>query len=237
MYDNDKTLLLELVRGAELTFQNAEQLFSEAVLLRKNGHLNRALFLHQISMEECAKIDILGAWATNLMSSGGVDLAKLTKAIRNHKAKNYTNAYMARLSDAELAARERKDWKGSAEAFKEWQAKIHSYLNTHKNASLYVDFNDGKFLAPDDMITERMVDEIGITNQYFLAVTHPRLGAMRRMADETDAMKAITTWFVDRLKNMNLGEHETAMDALFQEMVERYKRERASQAHEKQDDA
>jgi AbiV family abortive infection protein len=93
MYDNDKTLLLELVRGAELTFQNAEQLFSEAVLLRKNGHLNRALFLHQISMEECAKIDILGAWATNLMSSGVVDLARLTKAIRNHKAKNYTNAY------------------------------------------------------------------------------------------------------------------------------------------------
>jgi len=229
MRDNDKMLLSELIRGAELTFENAEQLFSEAILLRKNGHLNRALFLHQISMEECAKVDILGSWATTLVSGENVDIKKLTKAINNHKAKNYTNAYMARLSDVELAARERGDWKSSTKAFKQWQEEIHSYLNTHKNASLYVDLKkDGKFSCPSNVITEQMVDEITIVNRYFLTITHPRIGPMYRMANDTDTMQGIIRWFMGRIEDMKLEDYETskkAINALLQKMFKQYKKE------------
>jgi hypothetical protein len=54
----DKELLRKLVSGAQKTFENAELLFQEASLLRGAGFLSRALFLHQISLEECAKIRI-----------------------------------------------------------------------------------------------------------------------------------------------------------------------------------
>jgi hypothetical protein len=47
------SLLLELSRGARLAFSNAQELFGEGQLLLANGSLNRALTLHQISLEEC----------------------------------------------------------------------------------------------------------------------------------------------------------------------------------------
>jgi len=64
-----KALLSEMYQGAQLTFTNAEELYAEADLLRRNGSMNRALFLHQISLEECGKIEIIGAWATQLSSA------------------------------------------------------------------------------------------------------------------------------------------------------------------------
>ena len=57
----DRELLAELVRGAEICFANAEQLFEEASLLRENKHFSRSIFLNQIAMEECAKVDMIGA--------------------------------------------------------------------------------------------------------------------------------------------------------------------------------
>jgi AbiV family abortive infection protein len=53
----DRTLLSVLVRGAERTFDNAEGLYREAEILAKAGATPRALFLHQISLEECSKIE------------------------------------------------------------------------------------------------------------------------------------------------------------------------------------
>ena len=49
--------------GAERIFVNAEALYKEAELLGSAGHFARATVLHQISMEECSKIDTLGAAA------------------------------------------------------------------------------------------------------------------------------------------------------------------------------
>jgi len=64
--DERKALLSEFNRGAKLIFNNAEVLFQEAEVLRKNGSYARSLFLHQISMEECAKVEMIGAWATTV---------------------------------------------------------------------------------------------------------------------------------------------------------------------------
>src|SRR5439155_26250469 len=142
--DRDKELLAELVRGAEVCFANAEQLFQEASLLREHKHFSRSIFLHQIAMEECAKVDMIGAAATGLTLGHPVDLEALEKAFRDHKTKNFSNAYMAKASEAEMAAREANDSKAVSAAFNESQREIHGFLNTTKNASMYVNLKDGK---------------------------------------------------------------------------------------------
>ena len=53
----DQASLDVLACGAEKTFDNAERLFHEAELLAKGGAVARALCLHQISLEECSKVN------------------------------------------------------------------------------------------------------------------------------------------------------------------------------------
>jgi AbiV family abortive infection protein len=182
--DKDNELLLELVRGAEVCFANAEQLFQEATLLREHKHFCRSIFLYQIAMEECAKVDMIGAAATALTFGHPVRLGKLEKAFRDHKAKNYSNAYMSEASVAEKAARKANDKKAASAAFKDSQREIHAFLNTAKNASMYVDLKNGKFVAPTDVVDEEAASMIAALSYYFMSVTYPRLRPLRRMLDE-----------------------------------------------------
>jgi DNA-binding transcriptional ArsR family regulator len=76
----DQTPLAVLVRGAEKTFDNAERIFYEAELLAKAGAVARALCLHQISLEECSKVNNLGAWAVSLVLGIEVDQKKVPAA-------------------------------------------------------------------------------------------------------------------------------------------------------------
>ena len=48
----DHLYLTELARGAKKTFDNADRLYREARILGAAGAHERALFLHQISLEE-----------------------------------------------------------------------------------------------------------------------------------------------------------------------------------------
>src|SRR5260370_41359928 len=93
-----KTLLREIVRGAQKTFENAEALFKEASLLGNAGFLSRALFLHQISLEECAKIEMLGTYATSLLMGHNINFGKVRAAMVSHSHKNRTNAYFLKVS-------------------------------------------------------------------------------------------------------------------------------------------
>lgn len=102
----DKNLLAEFANGARKTFANAEALFGEAVTLHKAGALSRSLFLHQISLEECAKIDMLGGWATSLLMGHSVDIVRMTKAMSSHAHKNRTNAYFLEGSKEEKTAKQ-----------------------------------------------------------------------------------------------------------------------------------
>jgi AbiV family abortive infection protein len=161
---------LRRTSGAELALANAEQLFEEAELLRERNYFARSAFLHQISMEECAKVDMIGEAATSLILGHAVNIKRLVKGMRDHKQKNFTNAYMSGVSEAEKAARENNDVKGSIEAFEKWQGEIHLFLNTAKNASMYVDFVDGEFVAPVERIDEQGALAIAAVNQYFMTV-------------------------------------------------------------------
>jgi AbiV family abortive infection protein len=221
----DRTIFLisELGRGAQKAFENAEQLFREASLLQANGALSRALFLHQISMEECAKVASLGASAVSLLTGLEVHIEKVWRNLTGHKAKNYINAYMLSPTEQENEARERGDLKGSIEAFNKLQAAFHQESNTAKNASLYVDFKDGTFVAPRERITEAMVTALAVKNSEFLAVTYQQVNMLMHWKDNIGDAQASLTWYKTRLEKLRSeapDSIEVALTSLIQERLE-----------------
>src|SRR5712664_3052592 len=72
-------------QGAQLIFENAEALYNETQTLGTAGSLARAAALHQISMEECAKIDMLGAYTVSLLMGHEVDDARIARIFREHR--------------------------------------------------------------------------------------------------------------------------------------------------------
>lgn len=88
-----------LIVGAELIHTNAIALYSEAQTLGKSGAFARAATLHQISMEECSKVDILGGAVVSILTGNDFNEAQLTRSFRDHKVKNHANAYNAEPTD------------------------------------------------------------------------------------------------------------------------------------------
>lgn len=211
--------------GAALIFKNAEALYNEAQLLGQAGYFARATVLHQISMEECSKIDTLGAAATSILLGHGVDETHLTKAFRNHKAKNHANAYFAKITDEEMVARTRGDWKASSKAFKEFQDKFHAEVNTIKNACLYVDFQDGQFTAPVDEVDEPSAVAFQILNTHFLNHCDNFLRLLRRVVSEPEFYAELTKYFVERSQALRDAEEMDPLqiqDALIEELYAKY---------------
>lgn len=184
MNKRSKALLTEFSRGGEIIFDNATQLFNEANLLRQHGALSRALCLHQISNEECGKLEILGWYAMTVVLGGRVNYKQMAKRFRDHKAKNYANSYFAAVVGEERAAKKRRDWVGARKAFRKVQVKLHEVFNSGKNTALYVDFSEGKFIAPKSVITEHDVTAMAALNKYFLDIAAPSVRLLRRL--ETD---------------------------------------------------
>ena len=72
-------------------------------------------------------------------------------------AKNKSNAYTLEGSEAEKDAKSRGDWQAALEAFRQTQDEFHETSNRARNASLYVDWVDGEFVAPSERITKEML--------------------------------------------------------------------------------
>jgi len=201
--EQQKVLLGELLLGGEKTFDNAESLYQEAQLLHKSGHLSRALALHQISLEECAKIEMLGACATRiLMGSHSVDFSKVWKSLSSHSQKNRTNAYFLDRSAEEDRAMRSGDVKAARAAFSKMQGEFHLTSNSAKNASLYVDFKDGKFVSPKERITLQAVDDIRAQNEKYLGISSSNLRLLRRVAAEPAAISPELKFFEKRLEQL-----------------------------------
>jgi AbiV family abortive infection protein len=220
----DKELLAELVRGAEACFANAEKLFEEASLLREHKHFSRSIFLHQIAMEECAKVDMIGAAATALTFGHPIDFARFERAFRDHRAKNFTNAYMSEASEAEKAGRAANDPKAASAAFRASQREIHGFLNAAKNSSMYVDFKKGKFVAPEDVVGEEEVLLIAGLSSYFMSITAPRLPPLRRMLENPSLHAELMSGFADAmLKGLadqgTFADMEAAIDGYIDQML------------------
>lgn len=214
--------LPELARGASLALANAEDLFREGKTLFACKALSRALFLHQISLEECGKAEILGCWATGHLMGHSVDLRKMKPRLASHKAKNFLNAYMLPVTQAEQKARDESDWWASHLAFKEQQAAFHQESNERKNASLYVDFVDNVFLAPHDRITEDMVCEIAEENHRFIELMRPKVEMLTLWAQQPDAMRETTKSFqglLEELRKKHPDNPQRAFDTFLDEIL------------------
>lgn len=221
---SDQASVDVLVRGAEKTFDNAERLFREAELLATGGAVARALCLHQISLEECSKVNNLGAWAVSLVLGLEVDQKKVLAAFGRHAAKNKSNAYMLEGSEAEKDAKARGDWEAAMEAFKQTQGEFHETSNHAKNASLYVDWIDGEFVAPSERITKEMLAEITERNAAFLGYAHNGLKMLRRLEKAPDVMRGLLSGFVEQAETLReeksddfIGAMETLLSRFLEE--------------------
>jgi AbiV family abortive infection protein len=218
--------------GVQLAFRNAEDLFAEAELLREQGHHARSLALHQISIEECGKIEIIGGWAMHVFLGGEFDLEKMISAFRSHKAKNYANAYFTEVLGDELEAKKSGEVKAAVEAFKALQKKFHKDSNDAKNAALYVDFMDGQFVSPTDLITAETAWGTAAVNHHFLSLTWPKVGMVENLLKDTGPMKSTLTWMTEQVKKMKgekVEDPEAAMAAVFEQMFERHGKEAGSE--------
>jgi len=198
----DRAFLSVLVRGAEKMFDNAERLYFEAELLAKAGATARALCLHQISLEECSKIENMGAWATSLLSGLEVDQSKILAAFRRHSSKNQSNAYMLEGSPAEKDAKARGDWETVRKEFRKLQLEFHEASNDAKNASLYVDWKDGEFVSPSEQITPEMLSEIIERNQTFLGYAQNSLKMLKRLDKSPEDLQDLVVEFIETVEKM-----------------------------------
>jgi len=217
--------LAEVARGVSKAFDNARELSMEAVLLRSHGALCRSLFLHQISIEECGKIEILGWAAVSLIAGLKTELGKVAAAVTRHKAKNNANAYLLPLTDDEKAAAETGDWQRALQAFRERQADFHVYSNTAKNASLYVDFSEHRFISPNEAITEQMVEELASLNRQFLELAEPKVRMVARWLTDRDETRKTLTWLIGRaeeLRSQPRTDPRQALSLLMSELLERH---------------
>ena len=183
------SIISELSNGAVLSFENAKELFQEAVILYGHGSICRAYFLHQISIEECGKIELIGRYATAHLMGFPLETKKIKSSISSHKAKNYANAYMLPRNKDEENALKEKDWEKAINAFHDQKQDFHQKSNSRKNASLYVDFKNGKFLSPKDQITEKMVREISERNDEFIELIRPKVQMLSRWKQEPSIVK------------------------------------------------
>lgn len=230
MKQKEKLLLDEIVRGAQLAFENAEKLYQEAQLLGSSGAFARALTLHQISMEECSKVDMLGTAAISLVLGHAIDVNKLAAKFTQHKVKNYNNAYMSVTTDAEREARKSGDPKRAIEIFKAQQATLHQWLNTNKNASLYVDYLDGKFVSPTERITEELSVQFQGLNAFFLRQGSTHLGVLSKVVNDPDAVAMQAKDLLGRLEKLKTIGGE--LDEEFREIVDAWLDEQAGKARE-----
>lgn len=217
----DYAFLSVLVRGAEKTFDNAEKLHFEAELLAKAGATARALCLHQISLEECSKIETMGAWATSLLSGLPVAQNKVLAAFRRHSSKNKSNAYMLDGSREEKDAKARGDWKTAQKEFKKHQAEFDEASNNAKNASLYVDWKGGEFVSPSEQINSEMLAQIIDRNRTFLGYAYNSLKMLQRLDKSPGDLQDLIVEFVAAAEKMHAERPDDLMTAS-NELVQRF---------------
>jgi AbiV family abortive infection protein len=175
-----------LMDGLFKTFQNADELYDEAHYLAERGSLARAVLLHQISLEECGKAEMLGVAIFSALRGEVVDMTQLKRLFSRHEGKNRTNAYFLPTSELEETARENNDIEAATKAFGDIQTKFHKDSNTLKNSSLYVDF-DGKFVSPRDVVTEKTLAEMRERNREFIAMAYQKVSVVRMWSEDIDA--------------------------------------------------
>lgn len=173
---------VNLIEGALSVFENADRLFYEAGVLAEVGAFPRAYLLHQISLEECGKIEILSAAIVSCLTGKEVDVTSLAKVFRRHESKNKVNAYFLPRSEEEILAEKNGDLSAAVSAFRSVQEDFHQESNRLKNSSLYVDF-DGGFTSPQDVISKADYEKVRAQNSEFMSLNNLKVQMLSRWKD------------------------------------------------------
>lgn len=224
--DKNTALAHHLIEGAEKIFANAEALYSEATILANSSAWSRALFLHQISLEECAKVDTLGAAVTSLLMGQDVNIEALRKAFLSHKYKNKANAYFLPLTEAEKKAHEGGDFDAVRRHFKELQSAFHTESNNDKNASLYVDFGD-VITSPLELISEEDFVKVRKRNDEFMSIAFHHVRMLRgwtldlnHSAEQVaEVLNVLGITNLDRADDEQVKSFVNSLDEKMQELV------------------
>jgi AbiV family abortive infection protein len=216
------------IEGANKIFANAEALYGEATILANSGAWARALLLHQIALEECAKVDMLGAAVTSLLMNHAVEVKALQRAFARHESKNKTNAYFLPKTEAERLANEEGDFSAASREFKQLQDAFHKESNTYKNAALYVDFG-AQFTSPLEVIDEEAFLKVRSRNDDFMAAAHGHVRLLNRWAADLQAaaseaaelLEVLDIESIERGNDDQMNAFLASFDSRMRELLER----------------
>ena len=201
--------------GCKLIFDNASSLYDEAQVLGGSGYFQRCTFLHLISIEECAKIDSLGAAAKGLLIGFDLDLDKLHKNLTRHKVKNYINAWNLPFTAEEEAAHSAGNREEAKVAANKLRCDYHDFVNRVKNNSLYVDFDGFDYRRPLESVGESDAIWSRDINAEFLRRSELFLKLLDRMVEVPDGYRRFWDVWSDRIVGSKdreeLREHLSAM--------------------------
>jgi len=210
-----------LIDGALSVFENADRLFYEAGVLAEVEAFSRGYLLHQISLEECGKIEMLCAAVCTCLLGNEVDVKSLSRAFRRHEGKNKMNAYFLPRSEAEKVAEENNDIAAAVGAFKAVQEEFHQESNRLKNSSLYVDF-DGEFISPQNVISKDDYEKIHTQNAEFMGLTNLKVQMLSRWrADITSAASEVQEVYALVAESRPEGESLTESREVLWERIEK----------------
>lgn len=210
-----RTEVAHLMVAATAVFENADHLFQEAVLLTKGTYWPRALVLHQISLEELAKLDLIGGYIAQVLMGAG-NSSRFYIEVRQHEAKNKVNAYFQEMSEEERAAARRGDVKRQLEIFQQVQDDFHKASNDDKNAGLYVNISKDAVTTPDASIDEKKVAVIAERNAKYMHIGQQRLDWLQNMTADVDKaareMKSFMEKAEELRKNKSLSPDEARLE-------------------------
>lgn len=148
-----------------MVYENASELLEEANILYDNERYARAYFLAQIAHEEIGKLPMILHEATRAANKEAHDWKKFYKRLRSHNAKNQINV----IFDNVL---EEPDFNWD---FKEIKNDVKR-LNILKNASLYSDLDENKFVKPSAIVNKGSADSrIKAVEAYMRLMTSAKL--------------------------------------------------------------
>jgi AbiV family abortive infection protein len=151
----------DLCRGMLAVRANAFEFLEDARLLRRSGRISRAFALAYMACEEVGKLPIMLGVATKLALGVPVNWKQATKRFHSHSSKASQFFGLARAMPMLLEAVASGQKTVNREEVMQKAALgvlIGPDLFGSRNASVYCDFVNGKFVAPAEQINEEMAD-------------------------------------------------------------------------------
>lgn len=159
----------EFINGIYLSYQNAKDLYEDAMILEKYHKSSRAYCLFHLSLEECGRFYMIYncfiKYVTGEIKAKDFNYKTLRKrGYEDHILKleeNFEGLFTTTYTILALSSQINDPKQFEEEFEKEIEELLKSYnelnkiidrLNELKNKSLYVIYENNKFLIPDDLI-------------------------------------------------------------------------------------